>query len=103
MSEQTIQQDLIDVLYTFQCCLSKKAAVLINLDDVGSTCVDEEILKVKEMIIYFKSLKNQIISNENNNLITSCLTQKQIEKLIRKLKYYCKECCVDMSFLELEN
>lgn len=102
MSEQTIQQDLIDVLYTFQCCLSKKASMLINLDNIGSNCIEEETKKINEMILYFKSLKNQIISNENNNLIISCLEKEQIELLVSKLKYYCRECCIDMEFLELE-
>lgn len=96
----TLQQQYIDLLYGFQCCLANLGLDLDNLESIGENekCINKLSSKINISIIILKTLKRQVLLEETCN--TYCLTFKQIQILIEKLKDNCKDCCSDISFLE---
>ena len=99
------QQDYIDVLYKFQCCLANLGLDLDKMESIGEEekCINKLSNKINLLILILRTLKRQILlENEDEELLceTNCLTIEQIQNLINKLKTECKECCLDTSFIE---
>lgn len=101
----TLQQQYIDLLYKFQCCLSNLGLDLEEMESLGEggKCINKLSNKINLLIIILRTLKKQILlENEDGDLLckTNCLSTEQISNLINKLKTECKECCLDTSFIE---
>jgi hypothetical protein len=99
------QQDYIDVLYKFQCCLANLGLDLDVMESMGEEekCINKLSNKINLLILILRTLKRQVLlENEDEELLceTDCLTIEQIQNLINKLKTECKECCLDTSFIE---
>lgn len=99
------QQDYIDVLYKFQCCLANLGLDLDKMESMGEEekCINKLSNKINLLILILRTLKRQILlENEDEELLceTDCLTIEQIQNLINKIKTECKECCLDTSFIE---
>lgn len=99
------QQDYIDVLYKFQCCLANLGLDLDKMESMGEEekCINKLSNKINLLILILRTLKRQVLlENEDEELLceTNCLTIEQIQNLINKLKTECKECCLDTSFIE---
>lgn len=101
----THQQQYINLLYKFQCCLANLGLDLDQMESMGESdkCINKLSNKINILIIILQTLKRQILlENEDEELLcdTNCLTTEQIQNLINKLKTECKECCLDTSFIE---
>lgn len=101
----TLQQQYINLLYTFQCCLTNLGLDLNNMESIGEEekCINKLSNKINILILILKVLKRQVLlENEDEELLceTNCLTTEQILNLIEKLKKECKECCLDTDFIE---
>jgi len=99
------QQDYIDILYKFQCCLAKLGLNLNEIESVGEDekCINKLSNKINLLLLMLKTLKRQVLlENEDEELLceTHCLTTEQISNIINKLKEECKECCLDTDFIE---
>lgn len=99
------QQDYIDILYKFQCCLANLGLDLDKMESMGEgeKCINKLSNKINLLILILRTLKRQtLLENEDEELLceTNCLTIEQIQNLINKLKTECKECCLDTSFIE---
>lgn len=97
------QQDYIDVLYKFQCCLANLGLDLDIMESIGEEekCINKLSNKINILILILRTLKRQVLL-ENEELLceTDCLTTEQILNLINKLKTECKECCLNTDFIE---
>lgn len=101
----TLQQEYIDMLYRFQCCLANLGLDLDKMESIGEEekCINKLSNKINILILILKVLKRQVLlENEDEELLceTNCLTTEQILNLIEKLKKECKECCLDTDFIE---
>lgn len=101
----TLQQQYIDLLYKFQCCLANLGLDLDKMESIGEEekCINKLSNKINLMILILRTLKKQVLlENEDEELLceTDCLTIEQIQNLIEKIKTECKECCLDTSFIE---
>ncbi len=96
----TLQQQYINLLYTFQCCLTNLGLDLNNMESINDddNCISNLSSKINISLIILKTLKRQILLEDTCN--TYCLTFEQIQILIEKLKNNCNDCCSDISFLE---
>lgn len=96
----TLQQQYIDLLYNFQCCLANFGLDLDSMESMGENdnCIDKLSSKINISLIILKTLKRQILLE--NTCDSYCLTFEQIQILIEKLKNNCNDCCSDISFLE---
>lgn len=99
------QQDYIDVLYKFQCCLANLGLDLDKMESIGEEekCINKLSNKINILILILRTLKRQVLlENEDEELLceTDCLTTEQILNLINKLKTECKECCLNTDFIE---
>lgn len=96
----TLQQQYIDLLYNFQCCLSNLGLDLDEMESIGenNNCINKLSSKINISIIILKILKRQILLEETCN--TYCLTFEQIQILIEKLKNNCNDCYSDINFLK---
>jgi len=99
------QQDYIDVLYKFQCCLANLGLDLDKMESIGEEekCINKLSNKINILILILHTLKRQVLlENEDEELLceTDCLTTEQILNLINKLKTECKECCLNTDFIE---
>ena len=100
-----LQQDYIDILYKFQCCLANLGLDLDKMESIGEEekCINKLSNKINLLILILRTLKRQVLlENEDEELLceTNCLTTEQILNLINKLKKECKECCLDTDFIE---
>lgn len=97
------QQEYIDLLYKFQCCLANLGLDLDKMESVGEEekCVNKLSSKINMSIIILRTLKRQVILEDTcETKDTYCLTITQINNLVLKLKENCRDCCMDISFLE---
>lgn len=98
-----MKQQYIDLLYSFQCCISNLGLKLENLESIGEDekCINKLSFDIDLALIILKILKKQINNIENiKNNNDYCLSIEQIQLLINKLKTICNDCCSDISFLE---
>jgi len=99
------QQDYIDILYKFQCCLASLGLDLDKMESIGEEdkCINKLSSKINLLIIILRTLKRQkLLENGDEELLceTNCLTTEQIKILLNKLKTECKECCLNTDFIE---
>lgn len=102
----THQQQYINLLYKFQCCLANLGLDLDKMESIGEEekCINKLSNKINILILILRVLKRQVIlqDEETGNAFcqTDCLSIEQIQNLLNKLKEECKECCMDYSFLD---
>lgn len=97
------QQQYIDLLYKFQCCLANLGLDLDKMESIGEEekCINKLSSKINISILILRTLKRQVILDDTcETKNTYCLTIIQINNLVEKLKDNCKQCCLDISFLE---
>lgn len=96
----TLQQQYIDLLYKFQCCLANLGLDLDSMESIGESdkCINKLSSKINISLIILKTLKRQVILEETCD--TYCLTFEQIQNLVETLRKNCNDCCSDVSFLE---
>lgn len=89
-----MQQEYIDILFQLQCCLATKTSELIDLENIGSSCSQEESDKINELVMYLRTLKRQNIED------LDCLTLAEIKNILNKANDYCQECCLQINKLK---
>ena len=83
-------QQIIDVSFNFQCCLSDKLNELIEKSKTQQSC-SKEFTKLQEYMLYFKVLKNELFRIKNEDTLVK---ETELNKIVNSLKVYCKECCL---------
>lgn len=97
------QQEYIDILYKFQCCLANLGLELDEMESQGEDekCIIKLSSKINISVIILRTLKRQVVLEDTcETKNTYCLTINQIYNLVEKLKENCKQCCMDISLLE---